>query len=213
MCSRPHETFSCATVLTAQVLSGLPAIWKSYGQSPQETRLPARSRRSELPPRLESRIIRPHEQFAHSTHAMHGSMRRQPANDSGYCLRGPGRLGLQQATWTGAARWRRLLRLKLCGRSDQPHIAGRCLWAWNLGCRHCGRSPLANEAICQSLGPSRVRALVEPTILGSIDERSVRVGDRQHILRSYPKADTLQRRTPTPDSLSGFPKRMEPARA
>jgi hypothetical protein len=40
VCSRPHETFSCATVLTAQVLSGLPAIWKSYGQSPQETRLP-----------------------------------------------------------------------------------------------------------------------------------------------------------------------------
>ena len=33
MCSRPHETFSCATVLTAQVLSGLPAIWKLWPKS------------------------------------------------------------------------------------------------------------------------------------------------------------------------------------
>ena len=160
-----------------------------------------------------ARIIRPNEQFAHSTHAMHGSMRRQPANDSRYCLWRPGRLGLQQATWTGAARWRRLLCLKLCGRSDQPCIAGRCLWAWNLGCRHCSRSPPVNEAICQSLGSSRVRAFVEPTILSSVDERNVRVGDRQHIFRSYPKTGTLQRRTPPPDSLSGFPKRMELAGA
>ena len=42
---------------------------------------------------------------------------------------------------------------------------------------------------------------------------NVRHGDRQHVFRSQPKADTVQRGTSTPDSLSGFPTRMEPAGA
>jgi hypothetical protein len=42
----------------------------------------------------------------------------------------------------------------------------------------------------QQRGTCRVHAFVEPTILGSIDERNVRVGDRQHIFRSYQKPVT-----------------------
>ena len=144
---------------------------------------------------------------------MHGSMGRKPTDDAGRRLRRAGRLGLQQAAWTGPARRRRLLRLELRGRPDQPLAAGRRLRARNVGCLHRRRSPNADAAICQSLGSGGVRAFIESAIRCPVKNGDVRHGDRQHVFRSQPKADTVQRGTSAPDSLSDFPTRMEPAGA
>ena len=144
---------------------------------------------------------------------MLGSLWRKPAYGAGRRYRRAGRLGLQQAAWTGEARRRRLLCLELRGGPDHPLATGRRFRARKVCCGHRRRSPPADAAIYQSLGSSGVRAFVESAILNTVEDGNVRLGNRQHIFRSYPKADTLQRRTPTPDSLSGFPKRMEPARA
>ncbi len=140
---------------------------------------------------------------------MHGSMGRQPTDDPGCRLRRAGRLGLQQAAWTGTARRRRLLRLELRGRPDQPLAAGRRLRARNVGCLDCRRSPNADAAICQSLGSGGVRAFVESAILRPVKKGNVRHGDHQHVFCSQPKADSVQRGTSSPDSLSDFPTRME----
>ena len=92
----------------------------------------------------------------------------------------------------------------LRGRPDHPLAAGRRLRARNAGCGHRRRSPHADAAIYQSLGSGGVRAFVKSAILRAIQEGDIRHGDRQHVFRSQPKTDPVQRGTSAPDSLPGL---------